>query len=161
VRIGLLSDSHGRHLMTRAAVSALRDLGAGMLIHLGDVCGERVLDELAGVHSRVVFGNMDLDIPSLARYAESIGVAVDHPMGRLEIDGKRLAYTHGHQGDLMARAVQESVDYLFHGHTHSLRDERIGRTRVINPGALFRAARYTAMVLEPGDGSLEVVDVNA
>ena len=42
----------------------------------------------------------------------------------------------------------EGVAYLCHGHTHATRDERLGPTRVINPGALFRARRHTVAVLD-------------
>ena len=31
------------------------------------------------------------------------------------------------------------ADFLLHGHTHVPRDERIGATRVFNPGAVGRA----------------------
>jgi predicted phosphodiesterase len=48
---------------------------------------------------------------------------------------------------------------VLHGHTHEIRDERVGLTRVINPGALHRAARYTAAVLEPASDRLEIIVV--
>jgi predicted phosphodiesterase len=57
----------------------------------------------------------------------------------------------------MEQALRDGADYLLHGHTHELRDERIGRTRMINPGALFRAARYTAALLDPRADRLEIL----
>ena len=42
-----------------------------------------------------------------------------------------IAFTHGHMPRLLDDAIREGVDYLLHGHTHQLRDERIERTRVI------------------------------
>ncbi len=95
----------------------------------------------------------------MRRYAEGAGVTVDHPMGMLEVAGKRIAWTHGHLDHLMAEALDAGVDYLFHGHSHELRDERIGSTRVINPGALFRARRYTAALLDPASDTLSIVEV--
>jgi hypothetical protein len=35
----------------------------------------------------------------------------------------------------------------------------VGRTRVLNPGALHRARRYTALLLDPRSGSAEWIDV--
>jgi predicted phosphodiesterase len=35
-----------------------------------------------------------------------------------------------------------------HGHTHVARDERLGPLRVINPGALQRAAVHTVATLD-------------
>ncbi len=158
-RIGILSDSHGRVPSTREAVARLRAAGADLLIHLGDVGTESVIDELVGSSCRLVFGNCDMDIGALRRYAELMDIVVDHPLGRVEIDGRVIAFTHGDRPDLMARAVAAGVDYLLHGHTHEVRDERIGDTRVINPGALFRATRYTAALLDPGRDRLQIVEL--
>ena len=160
MRIGILSDSHGRAERTADAVRALLDAGARMLIHLGDVETELVIDELAGHDARLVFGNCDWNIDALRRYARQVGVRVDDPMGSLEIDGVRIAFTHGHRSDLMRQAIANGVEYLLHGHTHELRDERLESTRVINPGALFRASRYTVAMLEPETDRLEILELD-
>ncbi len=157
--IGILADSHGRAERTRAAVFALRQRGAEMILHLGDVCGEEVIDELVGVNARLVFGNCDMDIDEMTRHAEIMGVGVDHPMGIVVVDGKRIAFTHGHLSPLMDQAMEQKVDYLLHGHTHEVRDERDGGVRIINPGALFRASRYTAALLEPVTDRLEIIEI--
>ncbi len=156
--IGLLADSHGRHLMTRHAVSVLLDAGAELLLHLGDVETDNVIDELVGHPARLVFGNCDDEV-ALARYAQLVNVIVDHPVGDLDVDGRRIVYTHGHLMDPMENALREEADYLLHGHSHELRDERIGRTRVINPGALFRARRYTAALLDPTTDDLRIFEI--
>lgn len=148
-KIGLLSDSHGRAGVTRRAVGLLIDAGADHLVHIGDVETVEVIDALLGdVPAHLVFGNTDWDHRSLARYADSLGIAVRHPMGRLELDGRVLMFTHGDRIALMEDAIRQPADYLCHGHTHLQRDERIGRTRVINPGALHRAARYSVAILD-------------
>ena len=157
--IGILSDSHGRVETTRRAVAALLQRGAELLIHLGDVGDERVIDELIGHNARIVFGNCDWDVAGLTRYAEAVGVAVDHPLGTLAIGERKLAFTHGHLSDCVEQALSGGVDYLLHGHTHETRDEMLGRTRIINPGALFRAARYTAALLDPASCTVEFIEV--
>lgn len=157
--IGLLSDSHGRAAVTARAVALLREHGAEMLIHLGDIETESVLDELAGHPARIVFGNCDWDLAGLTRHAEFLGLTVDAPLGWMEVEGRRIAYTHGDREHLMRQAVEEGADYLLHGHSHRIRDERIGPVRVINPGALFRAARYTAAVLDPAADTLRIIEV--
>jgi len=161
-RIGLLSDSHGQADRTRRAVRLLIGRGVDRLIHLGDVGGERVIDALLErvddngrpdppVH--VTFGNTDDDIRGMSRYAESLGIAVNHPEGRLEIDGKSVVFTHGHLYSVMNEAIDDA-DFLLHGHTHQTKNESAGRTRVINPGALQRAREYTVAVLETETGSV-------
>ena len=159
MRIGILSDSHGRTDTTARAVALLRERGAELLLHLGDIGDEHVIDELIGHNARLVFGNCDWDIADLTRHAQFMGVVVDHPMGLIEAGGRRIAFTHGHLPELMRQALDLEVDYLLHGHSNELRDERLGRTRIINPGALQRAARYTAAVLDPAADALEIIEV--
>ncbi len=159
MRIGILSDSHGQAERTAHAVRSLHEAGAELLLHLGDFETEAVMDELVGHPARIVMGNCDWDVPAMSRYARSVGLTVDHPMGVIDVDGRRIAFTHGHLAAPMKEALDEGVDYLLHGHSHQLRDERIGHTRVINPGALFRASRYTAAVLDPATDSLRILEL--
>jgi predicted phosphodiesterase len=49
--------------------------------------------------------------------------------------------------------------YVCHGHTHKVRDERIGEVHVINPGALRRARRHTVAILDTDGDTLEHVVV--
>lgn len=158
-RIGLLSDTHGRAAVAHAAVRTLRAHGATMLIHLGDVGTDEVLEAMTGFDAHVVFGNCDADEAALARHADRLGITVHHPVGRLEIGGRTIVFSHGHMPELLNRAAAEGVDYVLHGHTHVQRDERRGRTRIINPGALCRAARFTVAILTPENDQLEFFDV--
>ncbi len=159
MRLGLLSDSHGHGAITARAVRLLIEQGADCLVHLGDVENMAVIDALAGHPAHLVFGNCDWDIDGLTRYARDLEISVDHPEGRIEADGKVVSYTHGHLSHLMEGALRDGVDYLLHGHTHELADRRVGRTRVINPGALFRASSYTVATLDLPTDELCVLEV--
>ncbi len=156
-KIGLLSDSHGRAATTRRAVAVLLQQGAEVLVHLGDVGTVEVIDALCVDHPKtgeqieahLVFGNTDWDIDSLAEYAHDLDVVVDHPVGRLLLDdGGKLVFCHGHEAAPMQQALADGVRYLCHGHTHAQADDRRGSTRVLNPGALFRASVYSVAVLD-------------
>lgn len=156
-RIGLLSDSHGRAGTTERAVRLLLQQGVDLIVHLGDIGSVEVIDALVDRLDergeldppvRAVLGNCDWDEEGLSRYAESLGVRMDHPVGRLEVDDRTVVFQHGHQDAAMEQALAGGTDYLCHGHTHRPRDERIDGCRVINPGALFRAAEYTVAVLD-------------
>ena len=141
--------------------------GAEVLIHLGDVGSPEVIDALAvsrpsdgqQVEAHLVFGNCDWEAKPLARYARDLGVIVHEPAGDLVVDGKRIFFTHGHLNSVMEHAIEQGVDYLLHGHTHVQSDHLMGPTRVINPGALFRASRYTVALLAPAPGDLQVLEV--
>lgn len=165
--LGLLSDTHGRAEIAREAVELLLSHGADMLIHLGDIGSATVIDALAAVspgngkqvEAHLVFGNCDWEAKPLAKYARELGVIVHEPAGELTIDDKRIVFTHGHINSVMDHAIQSQADYLLHGHTHLQADDVMGQTRVINPGALFRASKHTVALLTPGSGELQVLEV--
>jgi hypothetical protein len=149
VLIGILSDTHDRVEAMAEAMRVLKEAGARFFIHCGDVGSEAVLDYLAGEQGGFVFGNTDWDRAPLQRYAEQIGVACWGMLGNVTLEGKQIAVTHGDDPRLKQRLLAgQNYDYLFQGHTHIARDERIGRTRVINPGALHRARAKTVATVD-------------
>lgn len=178
-KIGLLSDSHGRAVTTRRAVDILLDAGAEVLIHLGDVGTVEVIDALCidrlgtdrQIEAHLVFGNTDWDLASLSEYAGDLDVAVDHPVGRLKLDDAaaagnatgidELVFCHGHETAPMQQALRDGVRYLCHGHTHTRGDDRQGQTRVINPGALFRASVYSVALLDTARDQLDYFEVES
>lgn len=149
MRIGILSDTHDRPDAMAAAMKVLRRHGAEFYIHCGDVGGQRVLDHLAGCPAAFVWGNNDWDRPTLARYASAIGVACHDDLAELNLGGKSIAVIHGDDFHLRQRLLTEQRhDYLLQGHTHFPSDQRLGRIRLINPGALHRAREKTVAMLD-------------
>ena len=160
--VGILSDTHDRVDTARAGIKLLQEHGPEYLIHCGDVGSDQILDLLAGLPSPFVFGNTDWDRAALQRYAEQIGVACWGTLGSLSLDGKQIAVTHGDDHRLKQRLFAgQNYDYLFQGHTHIPRDERVGRTRVINPGALHRAREKTVAVLDTETDALKFLVVGS
>ena len=158
--IGILSDTHDRVETARAAIRILRQREAEYFIHCGDVGGEGVIDQLAGLQAAFVWGNNDWDRPALAKYADSIGVRCCDTFGDFELGGKKFAVIHGDDTRLKRRILDEQRhDYLLQGHTHVRRDERVGRVRVINPGALHRAKPMTVALLNTSTDVLEFIEV--
>ncbi len=149
MRIGILSDSHDRHEMVRSAMAIFDRCGVTMIVHCGDVGGVGVFDELVGRRCRFVWGNCDTPDHGIMTYLEAVGIPspTSVPL-RFDIDGKRFCVFHGHEARI-GRMDHLDADYVLHGHTHCRRDERIGTTRIINPGALYRAHPTTVAVLDP------------
>ena len=153
--LGILSDTHDRVDAMAAAMDLLRRHKAEFVIHCGDVGSEQVLDYLAGVPGAFVFGNTDWDRGTLARYAEQIGVSCHGELADLELGGKKIAVTHGDDFKLKQRLlVEQRHDYLLQGHTHVRADQRVGRIRLINPGALHRAKEKTVATLDTATDKL-------
>ncbi len=152
--IGLLSDSHGRTRTTQRAVELLLTHNVDLILHLGDIGSVEVIDTLAVVNdqdvvvpARIVFGNTDWDLKPMADYARELDIAVDDPCGTVDVGDGELVFCHGHESAPMSQALARGAQYLCHGHSHRTEDYRQGQTRILNPGALFRASRYTVGVL--------------
>ena len=160
--VGILSDTHDRYAIAGTAIELLRSRGAEFFIHCGDVGGERVLDRLAGLKAAFVWGNNDWDRIPLARYAQQLGLACYGSEADLTFDGKRFAVFHGDDTRARQRLLASGqYDYLLQGHTHVPEDHRVGRTRIINPGALHRAREKTVALLDPAADHLEFITVDA
>lgn len=163
--IGILSDSHGRHLMVRRAMELFATLGVEHIVHCGDICGDHVFDELVGRSVTFVWGNMDDVDAGLLAYLSVLDLKAPSAVPtRLTLDHKRLAVFHGHEREF-ARAERTGfaslgVDYVLHGHTHIARDERVNGVRVINPGALSRAATHTVAVLDTCSDKLTLHEID-
>ena len=134
--VGVLSDTHGT--LPDSAYDSLAE--CDVIIHAGDICSPRILDELetlAPVYA--VLGNNDYD-----EYGESVG-RFSHPV----IDGVRFLVSH-YPKDVIISAFGSSAlapgdpipHVRIHGHTHVPRLER-GREAspsqlLMCPGAVNR-----------------------
>jgi putative phosphoesterase len=158
--IGILSDTHGRADTAAAGISLLQEKGAAYFIHCGDVGSEQVLDHLAGLKAAFVWGNCDFDRMGLERYAQAIGIQCFGAFGELELEGKKIALLHGDDPVIRKRVLAEQKhDYLLQGHTHIRQDVRVGRVRLVNPGALHRANPRTVALLDPAADALQFLIV--
>ena len=134
-RIFVLADTHN-HLPEKVASLA----GTGDEIwHLGDVCAQRILDELRALGPPVtlVRGNCDSQM--------EWPLMVD-----LERGGLRFRLQH-----IPPERPPENVDVLLHGHTHVPRNERRSGVLFLNPGCVTRpnrGASASAAWLKVGGG---------
>jgi putative phosphoesterase len=144
MRIGILGDTHDHRELTLAALAAFRAAGVTRLFHTGDITRPETVRLFAGFDVTFVRGNNDVALAALAAALQAIGAPGRLPLtwtGRLA--GRRLAMTHGMPREPYAQLVASGrYDYVFHGHSHRRRDKRVGRTRVINPGALTGKREY-------------------
>jgi predicted phosphodiesterase len=72
--------------------------------------------------------------------------------------GVQIAATHGHRAHLVHRHLGQA-DLLLHGHTHRRRAERLGKTLVVNPGALHRCPRKTIALVHLPEGRVDYFEV--
>lgn len=159
VIIGLMSDTHGRLETTRAALRALHERSAEYLIHSGDICGEEILEQMAGTPGAFVFGNNDFDHVRYRQLAEAVGLTCLDDGGIVTVGGKSIAVAHGDKATVMRQLLARRPDIFIYGHTHVPMDAVDGGVRFINPGALHRAKPKTCATLDTATGQLELIEV--
>jgi putative phosphoesterase len=115
MKIAVIADTHGR--LPQHVAEAIRS--ADEIWHLGDFTEPSMVAVLRalGPAFQGVLGNCDagIDLP------EELF---------LERAGRTFRLIHA-----PPRAL-EGAEFLLHGHTHVPRDEKIGPTRVLNPGTI-------------------------
>jgi putative phosphoesterase len=160
MKIGVLSDSHGRVDTVAAALAEFGARGVELVIHCGDIDDAETARAFAGWPTHFVFGNCDWDREGIRRAVADIGATLHEPFGHLELAGKQIAWLHGDKPDLKHDLEQsDHYDYLFYGHTHIAEQHMVGKTLVVNPGALFRARPKTCVVVELPSGVMETVQI--
>jgi putative phosphoesterase len=118
-RIGVIADTHDRWLPRVAEL--FREVDE--IWHLGDVCGEPILDELRAIHPQltVVLGNNDFSL--------------DSPLeARLTRAGETFHLIH-----ILPRRIATDCNWLLYGHTHRPVDELHNGVHLFNPGSAGRA----------------------
>jgi putative phosphoesterase len=159
MRIGIISDTHDQVARTATAVSLLIAEGAEALIHCGDLTVTEVVHECGRLPSYYVFGNNDFEENDLRRAIAEVGGVCLGRGGEIALGGRRLAVTHGDRDAEIRRLTRLQPDYLLFGHSHRPTDERDGPTRLINPGALHRAAAWTVALLDLDSDALRFLNI--
>ncbi len=137
MRIGLVSDTHNDQSTTEQALARLRLEGITTVLHAGDVTAGGTLRLFQGFDVWVARGNMDHD-PGLGHVAQELfGSGHLLALHQLALSSARIALAHnGDAIEVQALVRSGTLDYVILGHSHKRRDQRLGRTRFINPGAL-------------------------
>ena len=154
MRIGLISDTHGR--LRNDVFRAFE--GVDRILHAGDIGPMDLLTELGAIAPvTAVFGNTDgFDV---RQQVEEVA--------RLEVDGHHIAVIHGHQlGSPKPdglRAALPAADIIVYGHTHRPLVRSADGVVVINPGSAgaprFGLSPSVAILDLSGEPDVELIDL--
>jgi putative phosphoesterase len=136
--LGLLSDTHNSLTNLQQVVREFRTQGIQTVLHCGDLTDLETALLLVEFQVICTFGNGDWNANEIQRglsyYRDDNICGIDY---RGEIGGVKIAATHGHLHGMVENLVQSGeYAFVFHGHTHRHKHELIGRTHLVNPGAL-------------------------
>jgi putative phosphoesterase len=159
MRIAVVSDTHSRGTTVQAALLLIEPYNAELIIHCGDIEDPETVS-LFPSNTHFVFGNCDFDRAGIQAAVSRAGATLHEPFGSLDLAGKKIAFLHGDDKRLLHDLQQaDAFDFIFHGHTHQAAEHGSGRTRVINPGGLFRARPKTFAIVHLASGKIESVIV--
>lgn len=160
MKIGIMSDNHGRLRPVRRALELLEAAGAECIIHCGDTGGVETLELLAGRLMWFVWGNTDFPQTAWRSAVEALELPWPNGTLRLTLAGKDIAVFHGHEPDFSEMLKKGGCDYLLYGHTHRAFDYRHDKMRIINPGALHRVAVKTVALLDLHADTVEFIEID-
>ncbi|MBN1428179.1 MAG: YfcE family phosphodiesterase [Anaerolineae bacterium] len=161
MRIAVCSDIHDNIWKLERALPGMNQ--ADLLIFCGDFCAPFTLTQMAQgfkgpVHA--VLGNNDGDQRLLLQMAEKAGnVTLYGQIAEIEIGGAHIVVNHYPE---IARglAAGGSYDVVCYGHDHTLHQEKIGKTLLINPGEIMgRFGRSTYVIFDALTQAVDVFEV--
>jgi putative phosphoesterase len=160
MRIAVVSDTHGNVPFTSAAVALIHSQQVAAVLHCGDIGSPAIVPLFAEWPTHFVFGNVD-DPDKLAGATRGAGQTCHGQFGTLTLGGVQIALLHSDDRTLFDQTIASGkYDLVCYGHTHVARAERVGKTLVLNPGALFRANPRTFAVVDLPELTVRRIAVN-
>ena len=175
MKIGVLSDTHDDLRSTKRALEVFLKRKVDLIVHCGDWVAPFAVEFISrnsgdipvkgvpgnneGDIRAIVLRNQKLDKP--VQMAERRVLAVELP------DGGQVAAYHG-DDELILEALIGCGKYkaVFTGHTHAVRNEKVGEVLVLNPGAVCYARNgeikdeATVAVYDSDANSAEIVTLD-
>ena len=165
MRIGVLSDTHNNIGNLLQALRRFEAEQITTLLHCGDMANVATARKMEGFDVIYVNGNMDNSAAAVSDTLWFMNPNSEIPgdVFSAKVGGVKIGATHGHRPGKLDQLIR-SGDHLFvfTGHTHRRRDERIGKTRVINPGALG-GARYeprTVAIVDLDQDNVQFIEIS-
>jgi uncharacterized protein len=137
MRLGILSDTHDHIGNLQKALQSLRAQDVNTILHCGDVCSPQIVHCMKDFDVWIAQGNTDHYFSLKDTIVGTFGEARWARLHRLTFNGYSLAMLHGDNQEVLNDLIRTGeYAYVLHGHTHRKRDDKVGRTRVINPGSI-------------------------
>lgn len=156
--LGIISDTHGHIRNTLDGLRLLEQKGVEQILHCGDI-GSLAIPQLFSLPTHFVFGNVDHDDIDLRLCIQEAGHTCHERFGKLEMAGIHIALLHGDDAGRWQTTVHSGdFDLVCFGHTHRRENRTVGKTLLLNPGAVYRATPHTVAVLELPQRQVEFLE---
>jgi len=147
--VGVISDTHDNLAGLKKGIEVFKERKIEMMIHCGDWVSPFTLEffdeemQSLMIPIKSVVGNNPGDLKRTLMSNQQRKNPIEWPKTvtmKLEIEGKEAIIYHGDDRDILSALIDcQKYDVIFTGHTHSPRNEIIGKTLVLNPGSTSHA----------------------
>ncbi|MFH1427084.1 MAG: YfcE family phosphodiesterase [Patescibacteria group bacterium] len=167
MKIAIISDSHDNLVNINKMLKYVKENRIKTIIHCGDVCSPEVLRYLAkNFKNNIylilgnVFGTKEGYNKKIAEY-KNVHILEDGDSIKITNLSLKIGLTHYPK---MAKemAKTKKYDVIFYGHSHKPWEERIGQTRLINPGTLaglFYKASFAVWDTDKNKFELKILEL--
>lgn len=138
MQIAVISDTHNDIFHLEKAIQEIQRREISHLVHCGDVTLSQTLRPCKGLRLFLAYGNGDSDERAIAEELSLLnpenrsGLTLD-----FFIERQRFYVAHGDSPKLIQSALTSGLyDWVLQGHTHRFKNEIIGKSHWVNPGAL-------------------------
>ncbi|MBD3310408.1 YfcE family phosphodiesterase [Candidatus Woesearchaeota archaeon] len=163
MKIGLTSDTHDNYPNIKKAIEIFKKKGVTMVLHAGDLVAPVNVPLFRDFDFKLAKGNCDGDVEALMEKIDNIDGEFYDDIGFFDVHSKKFALYHGkNEIQLQSLIDSQDFDYIITGHTHKKRDDKIGRTRVINPGGHYpdpAEKPHTIAILDLEKDVVEFVEI--
>lgn len=164
MKIAIISDTHNHQENIQKAILRIHKFEPAILIFCGDATTLESIQWFCEYPIIYTYGNCDVLTGEISLFLKALknnSFAGNYYKG--ELFGKKIGVTHSHiPGVLEDMQNNNQFDYIFTGHTHLRMDEKTGKTRIINPGAIGglrkESRSYAFLDLALDELKFEVID---
>lgn len=140
MKIAILSDIHDNVWNLFKAIEMPELQNTDALLFCGDLCAPFIIKLMGQGYSKpihMVLGNNDGDVAAIISNASNFGnIHIHGEYFRGELDGKTFAMNH-YPDKARILAENGNYDVVCYGHNHTLAEEQLGNTLLINPGPIM------------------------
>lgn len=138
MKIAIISDTHDNLASLKRAVSWINKEKIKTIIHCGDIFKPETLKEgLKEYRGKiyVIFSEADASFSKIPQnsFEDLPKSKVFGKFGQIKIGGRKIAFCHFPE-IVKELTTTQKYDLVFYGHTHKPWEEKVGKTRLVNPG---------------------------
>jgi predicted phosphodiesterase len=162
-RVGVVSDTYDNREGLKQLLNRFLVGGARWLIHCGGLGSAGLIDLLKPWRLFIVAGERERDRQAIEATLQKARLQSFLPTDMTTtIEGARIGVCRGDDMALVNRwAKSGEFDYIFYGHSLRRSDSMMGRTRVINPGALGgpRYQSRSGYLVDVVNGEVKLIEI--